>query len=68
MNILYIVVALVVFSLIALMLFRPKVKVLNKSHTRNLKSGKLSIKKGIPKIRKSNGSLVMHPPILEDTL
>jgi hypothetical protein len=66
MNILYIIIPLVAISLAALLIIRPKLLVLNKSHTRYLKPGEITGKHVSPKIRKINGSMVIHPPIVED--
>jgi hypothetical protein len=64
MNNLYILIPIIVLSVAALLIFRPKLLVLNKSHTRYLKPNKSKYQLDIPLIDKGIVNAIKHPPIV----
>ena len=62
MSALYILIPIVILSLAALFIFRPKLLALNKKHTRYLR--KPISKYGVPIIKSKNARFVKHPPIV----
>ena len=68
MNILYIVLPIMVISLAALIIIKPKLLVLNKKHTRYLRNSKPYLTWNIPNADKTTARFVKHPPILSDSL
>jgi hypothetical protein len=65
MNVLYILIPIVIISLGALILIRPKLRVLNKKHTRYIKPNKPGFNWNNPVNEKSNVNFEMHPPIVQ---
>jgi hypothetical protein len=66
MNYLYILIPIVILTFVSLILWNPKLRVLNKKHTRYLKQSKPGIKWSIPVFDKKTNQFVAHPPILKD--
>jgi hypothetical protein len=64
MNLLYIIIPIIVISLIALIVIKPKLYVLNKKHTRFIKKSNPVIKADDLTIDKANVNISKHPPII----
>ena len=65
MNVLYILIPIVIISLGALILIRPKLQVLNKKHTRYIKPDKSGFNWNNPVNEKTDVNIENHPPIVQ---